>query len=121
MNGPVSSTLTTTAAFQTSTTKVPVLLQAARVDVFNPGDPSVSTSIRTVGANNRTLLRSFKNLLSLAPHSSETMLINTFGSNKKSRQSCDVVAAGLSWRHGGALKVYFLAVPLICEPLSNQS
>ena len=48
------------------------------------------------------------------------MLINTFGANKKSRQSCNVVAAGLSLRGGGTLKLYFFAVPLICKPLSIQ-
>ncbi|XP_065902306.1 uncharacterized protein [Dysidea avara] len=48
------------------------------------------------------------------------MLINTFGSDKGSKQSCDVVAVSLSLRGGGVLKLYFLSVPQICEPLSNQ-
>lgn len=48
------------------------------------------------------------------------MLINTFGSDRKSKQSCDVVVVSLNLHGGGILKLCFLSVPLICEPLSNQ-
>ena len=46
--GMVPSMPTTTAAFQSSTTKVPVLLQTAQVSVFKPCEPTISMNIRAI-------------------------------------------------------------------------
>jgi len=48
------------------------------------------------------------------------MLIKTFGSDKGSKQLCDVVSLGLNLHNGGAIQLSFLSVPLICDPLSDQ-
>ena len=124
VNRPVSSIPTTTAAFQSSTTKVPVLLQTAQVPVFRPGDPSTSISIRVIfdsGSQRSYVSQRVKQSLALDPLYSETMLIKTFGSEKGNKQLCDVVSLGLNLRAGGNMNLLFLAVPLICEPLCGQS
>ena len=48
------------------------------------------------------------------------MLIKTFGSDKGSKQLCEVVSLCLSTRDGGAIQLSFLSVPMICDPLSDQ-
>ena len=121
--GSVNSNTPTTTSLQCASSKVPVLLQTARVDVLNPDNSSVSMSVRILfdsGSQRSYITEKLKESLSLTPCSSETMLMNTFGSDKGSKQSCDVVAVSLSLRGGGVLKLYFLSVPQICEPLSNQ-
>ena len=57
----------------------------------------------------------------LDPVCTETMLIKTFGSENCSRQLCEVVELEVSLQVGGNLKMSFLSVPLICEPISGQS
>ena len=61
-----------------------------------------------------------KQSLSLDSQCVKTMLIKTFGSDKRGKQLCDVVSLGLSFRNGGTIQLLFLSVPLICEPLSDQ-
>jgi len=51
----------------------------------------------------------------------ETMLIKTFGSENCSSQVCDVVELDVLLQTGGSMKMSFLSVPLICEPISGQS
>ena len=60
-------------------------------------------------------------MLSLDRQCVKTMLIKTFGSDLGSKQLCDVVSLCLSARNGGAIQLLFLSVPMICDPLSDQS
>ena len=61
-----------------------------------------------------------KSLLSLDCQCVKTMLIKTFGSEKRSKQLCEVVLLCLSTHDGGAIQLSFLSVPIICDPLSDQ-
>ncbi|XP_065904623.1 uncharacterized protein [Dysidea avara] len=102
--GMVPSMPTTTAAFQNSTTKVPVLLQTAQVSVFKPCEPTISMNIRAIfdSASQRSYISErVKHSLSLNTLYSETMLIKTFGSEKGNRQLCDAVSVGINLRAGG--------------------
>jgi len=49
------------------------------------------------------------------------MLIKTFGSENCSSQVCDVVELDVLLQTRGSVKMSFLSVPLICEPISGQS
>ena len=62
-----------------------------------------------------------KNYLMLDPVCTETMLIKTFGSENCSIQLCEMVELEVSLQIGENLKMSFLSVPLICEPISGQS
>ena len=48
------------------------------------------------------------------------MLIKTFWSAKKDKQTCDVVSVGMLLKDGGLLELSLRTVPLICEPVSGQ-
>ena len=121
-NIPIGPTPTTTA-LQCTTAKVPVLLQTARVHVFNPANPVMSMGVRLIfdsGSQRSYVTDKIKQLLSLDRQCVKTMLIKTFGSDKGSKQLCDVVLLGLNLRNGGTIRLPFLSVPLICEPPSDQ-
>lgn len=123
LKNEVDNTPTTTAAFQSSTTEVPVLLQTAQVTVFKPGDPTTSMSTRAIfdsGSQRSYISERVKESLTLDPLYSETMIIKAFGSERGKRQLCDVISLGLRLQAGGSINLSFLAVPLICEPLCGQ-
>jgi len=113
----------TTLSLHCVSTKVPVLLQTARADVFRVGNPQIRKEARIVfdsGSQRSYITRDLASALSLSSGHFETMMIKTFGSQTELRQVCGVVMLGLMLKNGRSLKLSFLSVPLICEPLTNQ-
>ena len=48
------------------------------------------------------------------------MIIKTFGVENQGQQVCEVPEVGMNLKNGQSLKMSFLSVPLICNPISNQ-
>lgn len=80
----------TTTALQCTTARVPVLLQTARVSVFDPANP---------------VILCYKQSLSLDRQCIKTMLIKTFGLEKGSKQQCDVVSHPEWWSYSTFVSV----------------
>ena len=51
---------------------------------------------------------------------SESLIIRAFGSKEGPRRTCDVVNVGVKAKDGGMLKLSFVVVPHICNPISIQ-
>ena len=86
-NIPIGPTPTTTA-LQCTTAKVPVLLQTARVHVFNPANPVMSMGVRLIfdsGSQRSYVTDKIKQLISLDCQSVKAMLIKMFGLDKGSK------------------------------------
>ena len=93
------------------------------MSVFNPANPVLSMNVRLIfdSGNQRSYVTDkVKQSLSLDRQCVKTMLIKTFGSERGSKQQCDVVSLGLNTGNGGAVQLLFLSVPLICDPISDQ-
>ena len=100
-----------------------MLLQTARVSIFNPANPVMSINVRLIfdsGSQRSYVTDKVKQSLSLNRQCVQTMLIKTFGSDKGSKQQCDVVSLGLNTWNGDTVQLSFLSVPLICDPISDQ-
>ena len=100
---PVNLMTPVTTSLQCLNAKVPVLLQTAQSCTFNPDNPGVSMRVRILfdsGSQRSYVTENLKWLLSLLQLSTETMLIKTFGSDKATKQSCDVECVGLGLRYG---------------------
>ena len=104
-------------------TKTPVLLQTATTGVLRPDSSSPVIQARMIldsGCQRSYITNRLKTALSLPTEQVDTMLIKTFGAVEKKRQNCDVVRLAMKTKTGENLELAFLAVPLICEPLSGQ-
>ena len=124
VNSPSNHVPTTTASLYCIDARTPVLLQTARASVCKVNNPNVSREVRIIfdcGSQRSYITDELKNYLTLDPICTETMLIKTFGSENCSTQLCEVVELEVSPQIGGSLKMSFLSVPLICEPISGQS
>ena len=103
--------------------KEAVLLQTAKVQIFNPENPRRSLEVRAIldiGSQQSYVTQRVKNALSLNPHGQHTMSIMTFGSNQQNAQVCEVLRIGIVTQDGGQLEFDLFAVPSICQPLSAQ-
>ena len=103
--------------------KTPVLLQIATTGVLRPDSSSPVIPARMIldsGSQRSYITNRLKTALSLPSEQVETMLIKNFGSVEEKRQNCDVVRLAMKTKTGECLELAFLAVPLICEPLSEQ-
>ena len=115
--GPASNVnVPTSSSLCCVNVRAPVLLQTARTTVAIQTKTRQSGSYSTLGARDPTLQRQ----LTLNPVSTETMIIKTFGVKNQGQQVCEVVKVGMNLKNGQSLKMSFLSVPLICEPISNQ-
>ena len=124
VNSPSNHVPTTTASLYCIDARTPVLLQTARASVCKVNNPNVSREVRIIfdcGSQRSYITDELENYLTLDPICTETMLIKTFGSENCSTQLCEVVELEVSPQIGGSLKMSFLSVPLICEPISGQS
>ena len=115
---------TTTASLYCIDARTPVLLQTARASVCKVNNPNISRKVRIIfdcGSQRSYITDELKSYLMLDPVCTETMLIKTFGSEDCSTQQCEQVELEISLQLGDRLKMSFLSVPLICEPISGQS
>ena len=103
--------------------RMQVLLQTARVVVYNPHLPHIHMKIRVLfdgGSQRSYLTKHVMEALSIKADGVKAMLIKTFGTDREQKRDCDVVKLGMKMKDGGCLEMSLLAVPLICEPLTAQ-
>ena len=103
--------------------QTPVLLQTARLQLFNPslGMPCIVARAIMDGGSQRTYITChLRDQLNLPTMGSESLQIKTFGTTETHDASCDVVRLGLKTKEGGTLSVTALVVPFICNPLISQ-
>ena len=120
--GP-SVTPTTTNTVHTGI-QSPVLLQTARLMLFNPtGTPDVSVGVRAImdsGSQLTYVTTRTKELLQLPLKGIENVCIKTFGAPEGQDTLCDVVEISTVTREGENLIFSALVVPFICNPLTSQ-
>ena len=100
-----------------------VLLQTAKVHIFNLSKPDKSMSIRAVldtGSQKSYITQRARDTLELETHDQRSLSVITFGSTNGKTQTCDLVRASLSTKGGGHQELQLFAVPVICQPLAAQ-
>ena len=103
--------------------KTSVLLQTARVLVYNPDRARpvmVTRAILDSGSQRSYISHKLREELSLKTEQKENLLIKTFGSETEKMQTCDVVKVTMKLKDGKETTVVLLEVPMICEPLTGQ-
>ena len=112
------STLTTA----TSREKTNVLLQTARVYVYGEDqeERGIETTVLFDGGSQKSYIaEKLKNRLLLKTKGSESINLNTFGSNKYTKQSCDRVQVHL--RAGdNVVVINALSFPTLCSPIAAR-
>ena len=124
MNSPKTHVPTTTALLYCIDARTPILLQTARASVCKVNNLEISQKVRIIfdcGSQRSYITDEFKSYVMLDPVCSETMLIKTFVSEDCSTQLCEQVELEILLQLGDSLKMSFLSVPLICEPISGRS
>ena len=103
-----------------------MLLQTARVKLFNSENPERSIEVRAVldtGSQQSYATKKVKDVLALRCHMHEkqTMSVLTFGKSDKKTQTYDVVRIGVTTRDSQEQEMEFVCNPLICQPLTVPS
>ncbi len=101
----------------------PILLQTARMQLFNPVSTRPGLVARAVmdSGSQRTYITShLRDQLNLPRMETETLRIKTFGAAETQNTSCDVVELGVNAEGDEALRMTALVVPFICNPLTSQ-
>lgn len=62
-----------------------------------------------------------KEVLELTSEHTESMLVKTFASEEQRMFKCDIVRIALDSRDGKRVDLQLVSVPLICDPLCEQS
>jgi len=78
------------------------------------------TLIFDSGSQRSYITNKLKEVLSLRPRHTESMIIKTFGYSKGEKQLCDVISIGLYMKDGSVEELFLLPVPSICESLPYQ-
>ena len=106
--------------------QMPVLLQMARLQLFNFDDVMVPPNSIEVSAivdsrSQRTYVTShMRESMHLPVKRTETLSIKTFGSTEGQDTVYEAVELGLITKNGESLKLTALVVPFICNPLTSQ-
>ena len=119
-----STTVPTSSALCCVNVRTPVLLQTAWTTVYKTCSPNKSKEIQIIfdtRSQRSYNTEAVKNHLSLAPISTETMVIKGFGAENQGQQVCDVVMVGIMLKNEQSLEMSFLSVSIICDPVPNQS
>lgn len=114
---PVATNLYTSAS-------VGVLLQTARAEVFNPEQPHSCMTMRMIldsGSQRSYITCKARDALLLPTVNQRRLVIKTFGSSQEGEHCCDTVRIAVKTVDGNVLELQLFVVPLICEPLTNQS
>ena len=112
----------TTIAYTCVDTQTPVLLQTARARIGNPSTDQ-SSEVRLIldcGSQRTYITKQVQETLSLKALRTETVMINTFGANQRSRQTCDIVEFNITVKDGEVLYLSALVVPVVCDPVCCQ-
>ena len=100
-----------------------VLLQTARVRLFNPDNPRRSVEVKAIldtGSQQSYTTEKAKDALLLDCHGKRAMSVVTFGASDKKTQIYDVVKVGVTTRDGQEQEMEFVCTSLICQPLTAQ-
>ena len=98
----------------------PVLLQTAKVKLFNPERMIEVRPILNTGSEQSYVTDKVKNALLLRCHERRTMSLMTFGASDKRAQTYDVVRIGVTTRDSQKQETEFICTSLICRPLTAQ-
>ena len=104
-------------------TKVPTLLQTARVKVRAPGKlaPVIETRILLdTGSQRSYISRQLSEALGLKEEKRETLLVKAFAAEEEKLQVCSVVSLRVETRAGSSIVLSLLAIPIICGPITGQ-
>ncbi|XP_044165250.1 uncharacterized protein LOC122949186 [Acropora millepora] len=102
----------------------PILLQTAKAAIYRPGQPNEKFLARLIldtGSQRSYVTTTVKDKLRLPSERKQTISVKTFGSTEENTQSVDVVNLCISTEHGDDVQLSAFVVPLICDPLQNQS
>ena len=111
-----------TAAARSNTSNRGVVLQTAKTYAFGP-DPNSKQLLRVLFdlCSQRTYIsEELKQKLKLKSLKTETLNLNTFGTDKFRKQKCDLVEINLEGRDGSVIRLKPLVFPIICSPLSSS-
>ena len=104
--------------------KTPILLQTAQAIINQTGSAQHGRRIRIIldsGSQRSYVTNHLKEELKLPVDHQEAMLIRTFGSKGEKSQTCDVIRFSIKFLDGKDMQLSAYSVPLICEPLTNQT
>ena len=110
---------TTPTSVVHSQTKQKVLLQTARTVAYG-NDKTRTVPVRVLfdSCSQRTFIKNeLKNKLNLKVIRTETVCLNTFGSEKYVKQKCDVVKVQLKAKYGEDVELTAICYDKICSPL----
>ena len=111
-----------TAAARSNTSNIGVVLQTAKTYAFGP-DPNSEQLVRVLFdlCSQRTYIsEELKQKLNLKSLKTETLNLNTFGTDKFRKQKCDLVEINLEGKDGSVIRLKPLVFPIICSPLSSS-
>ena len=111
-----------TAAARSNTSNRGVVLQTAKTYAFGP-DPNSKQLVRVLFdlCSQRTYIsEELKQKLNLKSLKTETLNLNTFGTDKFRKQKCDLVEINLEGRDGSVIRLKPLVFPIICSPISSS-
>ena len=101
-----------------------VLLQTAKMHIYNPDNPARSLLVRVIldtGSQRSYTTRRIQDDLDLMPSSKQRMSIVTFRSDNQRTRVYDLVKVGVKTKGGADQRLEFITVPIICQPLTSQS
>ena len=111
-----------TVTTATSREKTNVLLQTARVFVYGEGQEErgiETTVLFDSGSQKSYITEKLKNRLRLKTKGSESINLNTFGSNKYTKQRCDRVQVNLR-AADYVFTINTLSFPTLCSPIAAR-
>ena len=109
----------TTTALCTGEVKT-VLLQTARVRIYNPSSPQSAVELRILldsGSQRSYITERAQRLLQLRAEGELRLSIAAFGSAREDPKVCAIVKVGMEMKGHPHLYPSLLVVPMICEPL----
>lgn len=104
-------------------TQSSVLLQTAKLQLFNVSTPETCIIARAVldsGSQRTYVTDHLRNQLNLPTIRSEFLKIKTFGTHEPRAVNCDVVELNLIVEEDNTLSLSALVIPFICNPLTSQ-
>lgn len=111
----------TTITTATSKGKTNVLLQTARAHVFGEDKAKkIAVNILFDGGSQKSYItESLKKRLALKSEKTETINLNTFGSEKSKKQSCESIQINLEVGEN-VMPITALSFPTICSPMASR-
>ena len=107
-----------TAAARSNPSKRGVVLETAKTYASGP-DPNSKQLVRVLFdlCSQRTYIsEELKQKLNLKSLKTETLNLNTFGTDKFRKQKCDLVELNLEGKDGSVIRLKPLVFPVICSP-----